>query len=82
MLEAKVYNMKSLLTSGLKRLGASEMASKILWKDSFSVHPQLKIASFLIIFCKGRMISKKLAINLLTKFILLTNDCIAFFLEG
>ena len=74
--------MKYFVKSGLKRLGASKIASKIQLNDSFSVLPQLKTTSFLIIFCKGRMISGKLGINLLTKLILPRNDWIDFLLEG
>ena len=74
--------MKYLVKYGLKRLGALYKASNTFLNDSFSILPQLKTTSFLIMFCKGRMISKKLGINLLTKFIFPRNDCISFLLEG
>ena len=74
--------MKYLVQYGIKRLGASEIDSKIQLNDYFSGSTHLKTTSFLIIFCKGRMISEKLGINLLTKFIFPRKDCIAFLLEG
>ena len=74
--------MESLVKYGIKRPRDFEIDFKIQLNDSFLVLPQLKITSLLIIFCKGRMISEKLGINFLTKFIFPTKYCIAFLLEG
>ena len=62
--------------------GASDIASTILLNDYFSLLPQLKFASFIIMFCRGRIILEKLGINLVTKLIFPKKDCIAFLLEG
>ena len=58
------------------------MASLILLNASLLSFVHLKFASFLIISWSGLIISAKLEVNLVTKFILPKKDCICLLLCG
>ena len=80
--EANVYKINSLSKFGLCKVGSYAMASLIFSNASFLSFAHLQLESFLIISCSGLTISAKLEMNLLTEFIFLIKDCIAFLLWG
>ena len=67
---------------GLRKVGASTMASLIFSNAYFLSFVHLKLESFLIISCSGLTISTKSEMNLLTKFIFPRKDYMVFLLWG
>jgi hypothetical protein len=68
--------------SGLRRDGALAIIVLMVSNASFSNAVFLNYMFFLIIFCKGFTISTKSGTNLLTKLIMLKNDCMDLLLCG
>ena len=74
--------MNSLSKLGLHKVGSYVITSLILSNASLFSFVHLKLESFFIISCSGFTISVKSEMNLLTKFIFLRKDCMAFLLCG
>jgi hypothetical protein len=72
--------MNSRLKSGINNAGDCIIFSLILSKYYFYLDPHLNSTFIFIMSCMGFIVSTKLGMNHLTKFILPKNDCMDFLL--